>query len=48
MRWDESPGQGENFWDWYLHAKPQFFSSPEQAATMFVQHWRQWPKKHEG
>lgn len=42
MRWDESPGPGKDFWDWYLDNRPQFFATPELAAVTFVQEWQSW------
>jgi hypothetical protein len=46
MRWDEGPGPGEAFWDWYLLHKPQFFRSPERAAAVFVQERWRWLATH--
>jgi hypothetical protein len=45
MRWDESPGPGHDFWDWYLWNRPQFFASPELAAVAFVQEWQAWSSR---
>jgi hypothetical protein len=46
MRWDEDPGPGQEFWDWYLYNRPQFFASPELAAVTFVQEWHCWSSQH--
>jgi hypothetical protein len=46
MRWDDDPGPGFEFWDWYLYEKPQFFTSPVRAAAVFVQEWQRWSKRH--
>ena len=48
MRWDDSPGPGYEFWNWYLDNRPQFFATPELAAVAFVQEWQSWRRRHEG
>jgi hypothetical protein len=48
MRWDESPGQSMEFWDWYLWKRPQFFDTPELAAATFVQEWQAWQLRKTG
>ena len=36
---------GEEFWDWYVFNKPQFFATPEKAAAIFVQEWQHWKRR---
>jgi hypothetical protein len=48
MRWDESPGPGYEFWNWYLDHRPQFFPAPELAAVAFVQEWQSWCRQLRG
>jgi hypothetical protein len=45
MRWDESPGAGKAFWDWYLANRKQFYPTPEAASVAFVQAWLEWDRK---
>jgi hypothetical protein len=45
MRWDESPGRGLAFWQWYPWERPQYFDTPAEAATAFVHAWFVWVER---
>lgn len=40
MKWNESPGLGQDFSSWYQFCRPQFFATPELAAAAFVSEWQ--------
>jgi hypothetical protein len=45
MRWDEAPGRGLAFWQWYLWERPQYFDTSAEAASTFVHSWFVWVKR---
>lgn len=45
MKWDDSPGPGQDFWQWHQVHKPPFFDSPEFACVAYVASFREWHLK---
>ena len=46
MRWDDGPGPGKEFWDWYLWERRQFHPTPARAAAAFVAGHAEWAARH--
>ncbi len=45
FRWDDSPGPGFEFWNWYSVVKAPMFRTPEEACVAYVAGFVEWHKK---
>jgi hypothetical protein len=46
MRWNDGPGPGYEFWQWYSVVGPPWYASPESACVAYVARFKEWVITH--